>query len=336
MMDPTQFKDYYKILGLSPNADQGEIKKTFRRLAREFHPDVNKAPESERRFKDISAAYDILGDAEKRREYDTLYQYMQNGGPRSRPGARPETRGQQGFVFEFDPSGTSPEIEEIFNRFFGQKGMNNPFSRARSGGFPFFGGGLDGDASCSRSQRSGPSSCSSRSRKPETRLEITLEEAYQGCKRSIDLHTPQGNRQILVTVPPGMLDGQTLRIGGGGRGSDFPQGEVLLAISILPHRWFRLSGRDVELDLPLSPWEAALGCQVTVPTLGGQVRMRIPENSQSGKRLALRGKGLPGSPPGDQTVVLKMVIPEARSPEQIEAYQRFSREFSFDPRQGLF
>ncbi len=338
MMDPSQFKDYYKTLGVSPTADQGEIKKTFRRLAREYHPDVNKAPESERRFKDISAAYDILGDEEKRREYDTLYRYMQSGGSQSSGRARGGSDGGQGFNFEFGTGGMSPDIEEIFNRFFGAQGGQNPFSRSRSGGFPFVGGqsfGQNEGCASSRGSRCGQSA-TAQPRQPETRVEITLEEAFHGCKRTFELHTPQGTKQIMVTIPPGVTEGQTIRIGGGAKGNDMLAGERLLSVAISPHRWFRLQGRDVELDLPISPWEAALGAQITVPTLSGQVRLRIPPGSQSGNRLALRGKGLPGSTPGNQTVILRIVIPEAVSPAQIEAYQRLALECPFDPRHGMF
>ncbi|MBF8273823.1 MAG: DnaJ C protein [Magnetococcales bacterium] len=332
MMDPSQFKDYYQSLGVKPTADQGEIKKTFRRLAREYHPDVNKAPGSEARFKDISAAYDVLGDEKKRQEYDTLYRYMQNGGgSRSHAGSRPGGPTSRGFGFEFGNANMSPDIEDIFNRFFGAQGSQSPFSRARPGGSPFSGG--HGSCASECHSRANPTPQKS---KPEAQVEITLEEAFSGCKRSFDLHSPQGVKQIVVTIPAGITDGQSLRIGGGSRGKDMLTGERLISVKIAPHRWFRLLNRDVELDLPLSPWEAALGCQVTVPTLAGQVRLRIPAGSQSGQRLSLRGKGLPGSPPGNQTVLLRILTPEAVSPAQIEAYQRFSQEFSFDPRRDLF
>ncbi|MBF0133458.1 MAG: J domain-containing protein [Magnetococcales bacterium] len=334
MMDPSQFKDYYKVLGVAPTADQGEIKKTFRKLARQFHPDINKEPGSEARFKDISSAYDILGDESKRQEYDILYHHMQSGGGRSHPGVRPGGSSGQGFSFEFGTDGTSPNIEDIFNRLFGAQGSSqNPFSRARSGGFPFPGGqGADGQEGRLRgnNQRKG------REKTPEIQMDVTMEEAFQGCKRPLDVQTPQGVKQILVTLPAGIVDGQTIRIGGGSKGSDMLAGERLIKVKIVAHRLFRLTVRDVELDLPLSPWEAALGCQVTVPTLGGQVRMRIPANSQSGNRLLLRGKGLPGSPPGNQTVIVRIHTPEAVSPAQIEAYERFAQAFSFDPRGEVF
>ncbi len=333
-MDPSQFKDYYKALGVAPTADQGEIKKKFRRLAREFHPDINKAPGSESRFKDISAAYDILGDESKRQEYDMLYHHMQSGGGRPHPGGRP---GGPGFSFEFGNGGASPNIEDIFNRLFGAQGSSqNPFSRARTGGFPFPGGqGADGLEGRLRGNPMG-NNRQAREKTPEIQMDVTMEEAFQGCKRPLDVHTHQGVKQILVTLPAGIVDGQIIRIGGGSKGSDTLAGERLIKVKIVAHRLFRLTGRDVELDLPLSPWEAALGCQVTVPTLGGQVLMRIPADSQSGNRLMLRGKGLPGSPPGNQTVVLHIHTPVAASPAQIEAYERFAQAFSFDPRREIF
>lgn len=332
MMDPSQFKDYYKILGVSPAAEQGEIKKIFRKLAQKYHPDVNKDPGSETHFKEISAAYDILGDEEKRREYDTLYRYMQNPGARTRPHPGSGGASNQGFNFAFGGSGMTPDIEEIFNRFFGQPAGPNPFAQSRSGGFPFFGNtNTSGSGGHRCSSRSPHTQEATRPPKPDTQVEITLEEAFQGCKRSLEYHTPQGVKHIVVTLPAGITDGQTIRIGGGPKKLDQ---ERFIKVTIAPHRWFRLKERDCELDLPLSPWEAALGCQLTVPTLGGQVRLRIPAGSQSGQRLSLKGKGLPGTPPGNQTVLIHIVTPEANTPEEIEAYQRFAKEFAFNPRPG--
>ncbi|MBF0434048.1 MAG: DnaJ domain-containing protein [Magnetococcales bacterium] len=327
-MDPSQFKDYYKILGVPPSAGQGEIKKIFRKLAREYHPDINKNPDSEVRFKEISAAYDILGDEEKRREYDTLYQYMQNPGSRSRPQGKAGGASGQGFSFDFS-AGSSPDIEEIFNRFFGQTAGNNPFARSRSGGFPFFGNPNFSGSTGHRCGSQAGHNPEPRPAKPDAQVEISLEEAFQGCKRSLEWRTPQGVKQIVVTLPAGITDGQTIRIGGG---PNKQEPERLITVKISPHRWFRLNERDCELDLPLTPWEAALGCQLTVPTLGGQVRLRIPPGSQSGQRLSLKGKGLPGNPPGNQTVLLRIVTPGANTAHEIEAYQRFAKEFTFNPR----
>lgn len=339
MMDPSQFKDYYKILGVAPSAESGEIKKTFRRLAREYHPDVNKAPGSESRFKEISAAYDVLGDENKRQEYDTLYRYMQNGGPQSHTGRTTGSRSARqpdgGFNFEFGNSGFSGDMEDIFNRFFGAQNGQNPFSRSRSGGFAFSGGHGCGGGDAPFNSSSHCQTAHKKPPPPKTRMDISLEDAFQGCKRPMEVRLGQETKRIVVTIPPGITNGQTIRIGGGTKGSDTLPNEFLIEVNIVPHRLFRLQQRDVELELPISPWEAALGCQITVPTLGGSVRMRIPANSQSGHKLSLRGKGLPGSPAGNQTVVLRIVTPEATSPAHTEAYQQFSQKFSFNPREGF-
>ncbi|WP_372719318.1 DnaJ C-terminal domain-containing protein [Immundisolibacter sp.] len=293
-----EYKDYYKTLGVPREASGDDIKRAYRKLARKFHPDVSKEANAEARFKDVAEAYEVLKDAEKRAAYDQLGSNWQAGQGFTPPG---------GGGFEFRGGQGSSGFSDFFDGLFGR-------------GF----GGMDG------ARRRQP-----RSEDMHAKVQIALEDAYQGTTRSINLSQADGGRKrtLEVRIPTGVRAGQRIRLAGQGGGG----GDLLLEIEFAPHRLYRLEGADIYLDLPITPWEAALGATVKVPTLGGAVELAIPAGSQSGDRLRLRGRGLPTVPtPGDQYVVLKMMTPKAQTDDARELYQRLADELPFDPRRALF
>ena len=286
-----QFKDYYDTLGVSRGAPAEEIKRAYRKLARKYHPDVSKEKNAEAKFKDLQEAYEVLKDPEKRASYDQL-------GRDYRPGQqfRPPPDWEQ----HFGRSGS--------HRFSDLNGFSDFFSS-------LFGNaaGDAGDAHAAPEEEAGT-------------LEITVEEAFSGTRRRVTLREAGRSRQVDVQVPPGIGDGQSLRIGGAGRPA------LRFRIKVRSHALYAVSGKDVQVELPLAPWEAALGTKVPVPTLGGTVDLTIPPGAQSGQKLRLRGRGLPGSPNGDQFVVIKLVTPPGDTREAREAYERMKRDFKFDAR----
>jgi curved DNA-binding protein len=304
-----QFKDYYDTLGVKRGASAEEIKRAYRRLARKYHPDVSKEKNAEAKFKDVQEAYEVLKDTEKRATYDRLGRDYRPG-QQFRPPPDFEAHfgrpGGQGFS---DLNGFS----DFFSSLFGG-GLNGGSRFEGSGGF---GGGPGGFGSA------GPSEVEAGV------LEVTVEEAFSGTKRRVSIQEAGRPRQVDVQVPPGIGDGQALRIAGGAQ-----RPALLFRIKVLGHPLYSLTGKDVQVELPLAPWEAALGAKVAVPTLGGTVELTIPAGAQSGRKLRLRGRGLPGSPAGDQFVVLKIVTPAAESAQAREAYERMKRDFKFDPRAG--
>jgi curved DNA-binding protein len=329
-----EYRDYYKILGLARTATADEIKKVYRRLARKFHPDVSKEKDAESKFKEVQEAYEVLKDPEKRAAYDQLGSEWKSGQT-----FRPPPDWGSGFEFRGGPrqgrsrtqgGARAEEFEEaegfsdFFSSLFGGRGF------AGGGGSPF------GGAGASRAARD-----------HHARVDIDLDEAFHGTTRTLELKRPDlkadgtldlKTHTVRVTIPAGVTDGQLIRLAGQGEqatGGGRP-GDLYLEVHIRPHRLFQLDGRDVTLTLPITPWEAALGATVTVPTLGGGVEMRIPPNSQSGQKLRLRGRGLPGQPPGEQYIQLKVVGPPANSPEARAVYEEMKQKFSdFDPRTDL-
>jgi curved DNA-binding protein len=289
-----QFKDYYQTLGVSRGADAEEVKRAYRKLARKYHPDVSKEKNAEAKFKDVQEAYEVLKDADKRAAYDQLGRDYRSG-QQFRPPPDWEHRfGQTGGQRFSDLNGFS----DFFSSLFGAAG----------------GGGASGYA------------------QPEPeggQLEVSVEEAYAGTRRRVTIHENGRARLIDVQIPAGVTDGQALRVGGvGGRGA------LILRVKLRPHAVFVLEGKDVHVELPLAPWEAALGAKIAVPTLGGTVELTIPAGAQAGQKLRLRGRGFPGAPAGDQFVTLKLVTPSAETLQAKEAYERMRREFNFDPRAG--
>jgi curved DNA-binding protein len=329
-----EYRDYYKILGVARTATADEIKKVYRRLARKFHPDVSKEANAEQKFKEVQEAYEVLKDPEKRAAYDQLGSEWKSGEQ-----FRPPPDWGSGFEFRGGPrqrrsssargAGRAEQFEEAegFSDFFSSLFGNRGFAGA--GGSPFGG------------------AASHAARDHHARVDIDLEEAYAGTTRTLELKRPElksdgtldlKTHTVRVTIPVGVTDGQLIRLAGQGEqatGGGRP-GDLYLEVHMRPHRVFQLDGRDVTLTLPIAPWESALGATVTVPTLGGGVEMRIPPNSQSGQKMRLRGRGLPGATPGDQYIQLKVVVPPANSPEVRALYEQMKEQFpDFNPRADL-
>jgi curved DNA-binding protein len=289
-----QYKDYYEVLGVPRGAEADEVKRAYRKLARKYHPDVSKEKNAENKFKEVQEAYEVLRDPEKRAAYDQL-------GRDYRPGQqfRPPPDWSQRFGH-----GDSQRFSDLngFSDFF-----SSLFGGAAGGGT---GGGPAPDADAGH-------------------LDVSVEEAFAGTKRRVMLNEGGRSRSVDVQIPAGVSEGQSLRIAGtGGRSS------LVFRIRVRPHALYALQGRDVQIELPLAPWEAALGAKVAVPTLGGTVELTVPAGAQSGQKLRLRGRGFPGTPNGDQIVSIKLVTPAAQSAQAKEAYERMKSEFNFDPRAG--
>ncbi len=300
-----KFKDYYEVLGLTESASGDEIKSSYRRLARKFHPDVSKEKNAEERFKAINEAYEALKDPEKRKAYDDL----KRGGFRAGDDFRP-------------PPGWNP-----------QGGFGHDSTDAQSAGFSDFFESLFGGGGAGRRPQRGPSR---RGADVTARLQIDLETAFAGGEQRVSLTRSGGEQKSLdVKIPAGIQNGQTIRLAGQGEPGAAGAGDLLLEIEIPPHPRYERDGRDVLLRLPIAPWEAALGATVEVPTLAGPVGLRVPEGSATGKRLRLKGRGMPGTTPGDQYVVLEIQTPPASDEAQRRFYEQMRETFAFDPRSKL-
>jgi curved DNA-binding protein len=297
------YKDYYKILGVSRSAKADEIKKAYRKLAREFHPDKNKAKGAEDKFKEINEANEVLSDAKKREAYDSLGTNPRSGQFTPPPGwnfGGGGPRGRRGHAGA-DPGGFSDFFSTLFG---GSGGGGSPFG---DGGFDMGGGGF-GPAEDTRA-----------------RISISLEDSFSGAHRAISL---SNGRNLHVRIPKGIIPGQTIRLAEQGANG----GNLLLEVEFSPHPQFKVEGRDIQCIVNLSPWEAALGTKLPVPTLGGVVELNLPAGAQSGKKMRLKGRGLPGKTPGDQIVTLQIVTPVAKTDEDRKVYEDMSKHFNFDPR----
>ena len=293
-----EYKDYYKTLGVARDASAEDIKRAYRKLARKYHPDVSKEADAEARFKEVAEAYEVLKDTEKRAAYDQLGSNWRAG-----QGFTPPP-GWDNAHFEFHGAPGGSGFSDFFDSLFGAAGFGGP--RPRHG---------------------------TRPEHQQARVQITLEDAFHGSTRNVNLSHPGGpTRTLQVRIPKGVRAGQRIRLAGQGSGG----GDLYLEVEFAPHRLYRPQGADLYLDLPITPWEAALGATVKVPTLGGAVELSVPAGSQSGDKLRLRGRGLPGTPPGDQFVVLKIVAPKPDSEAAREAYRRLAETLPADPRRGLF
>ena len=310
-----EFKDYYKILGVDEKASQEDIKKAYRRLARRYHPDVSKEEDAEQRFKEVGEAYEVLRDKDKRQEYDQLRKMGAMGGNgqfRPPPGWESATHFEEGLGGE--------DFSDFFEAIFGRHG-NFHRSYSPGGGAQFRMRGED----------------------LHQELPLLLEEAYGGGEQVVELRVPEVDERGLIThrrrklkikVPKGSGDGQVLRIRGQGApgiGGGEP-GDLLITIRLAAHPLYSVEGRDLSLVVPVAPWEAALGAKVTIPTPGGRTRVSIPANSQAGKKLRLPGKGMPGSPPGDFYVILKVVMPEQATEKSRDLFAQLAEEVPFNPR----
>ncbi|WP_457423558.1 DnaJ C-terminal domain-containing protein [Roseateles sp. P5_E7] len=316
-----EFKDYYATLGVQRSATQDEIKRAYRKLARKFHPDVSKEADAESRFKEVAEAHEALIDPERRAAYDDISQRHVRGET-----FEPPPGWDSGFEFSgrggAGPGGQQAPSAEDFSAFF-----ESIFGRGGPGARPAAGG-----------RRQAPGS------DHHAKVMIDLEDSYRGARRTISLRVPvvdlQGHvalhdRQLEVNIPPGVREGQHLRLagqGGPGHGGE-PAGDLYLEIALKPHPQFRVDGRDVYVDLPVSPWEAALGATVAATTPSGEVHLTIPAGSIQGRKLRLKGRGLPGKPPGDLYAVLTLTLPRAGSDAAQAAYTALRAAFpDFDPR----
>jgi curved DNA-binding protein len=310
-----EYKDYYAILGVKRDAPQDEIKKAYRRLARKYHPDISKEPDAEARFKDVGEAYEVLSDPEKRAAYDKIGSNWKAGQE-----FKPPPNWDAGFQFSgggytgADFGGFSDFFEELFGRgrFTG--------SRQRSTTFRMQG------------------------ENQYAKIVIRLEDAYHGSRQTVTLsravvdkngHVRTEPHTLQITIPKGITEGQHIRLEGQGMPGigGGPSGDLFLEIAFAEHPLFHAKGRDIYYTLPVTPWEAALGAKVTVPTLGGNVELKIPHNSQGGRKLRLKGRGLStATKSGDQYVTLRIVVPEAKTEQQKKLYREMARVMPVHPR----
>lgn len=316
-----EYRDYYEMLGVTRSATADEIKKAYRKLARKYHPDVSKEANAENKFKEVQEAYEVLKDKEKRAAYDQLGANWKQGQqfrpPPDWSGNGDHFRGGRG-------AGHAPDFDEAqFSDFFSSLfGGARGFSR---------GGGFDQTGAYTRN------SAPRQGREINASVDIDLDEAFNGGSRMFEIQRPTGPQTVRVSIPAGVKESQRIRLAGQGEPglNGGPAGDLFLEVHMRPHALYQLDGRDVTLTLPIAPWEAALGASVAVPTLGGSVDMRIPAGAQSGQKLRLRGRGLPGKPPGDQYVALKVVLPPADTDEAKAVYQKMQEALPFDPRAAL-
>ncbi len=291
-----EYKDYYKILGVSRSATAEEIKKAYRTLARKYHPDVSKEANAEEKFKEVGEAYEVLRDKEKRAQYDQFGGQFRHGQSFSPP----------------------PGWEENIGGF-GKGNFSSFFEN-------MFGGGMGGgqrDAFFARGED------------VHAKITISLEDAFNGATKSI--RRPSGAAQsgtISVKIPAGIEPGKKIRLTGQGKaGMNGQAGDLYLEIQIAPHALYRLEGKDIYLDLPITPWEAALGAKITTPTLAGKISLNIPAGARSGQKMRLKGRGLPGKTAGDQFVILQIMTPPADSADAKAFYQQMAEKLPFNPRE---
>jgi len=291
-----EYKDYYGVLGVGRDAPADEIRKAFRKLARKYHPDVSKEPDAEARMKEVNEAYAVLSDPEKRAAYDQLGRGYQPGQE-----FRPPPDWDAGFEFSHHdmPGG---DFSDFFAELFGRMG-------ARAHGQDHF-----------------------------AKVLLDVEDAFLGAERQIQLRVPQVDargrvaletRTLNVKIPKGVRAGQLIRLAGQGAA-----GDLLLEVHFKPHARYRVEGRDLCVELPVAPWEAALGAVLPVALPGSTLSVRIPAGAQSGRVLRVRGKGVPADPPGDLLLTIRVVVPPADTPKARELYEQMARDLAFDPRAG--
>ncbi len=314
-----RYKDYYAVMGVERDAAQDEIKRAYRKLARKYHPDVSKEPDAEARFKELGEAYEVLKDPEKRAAYDGLGAKWQEG-----QDFRPPPDWNEGFEFhggEF--TGATPEdFSDFFDSLFGRGTTGGGFAR-----------------SSRRSYRA-------RGEDTYAKILIDLEDAYTGKSRAVTLeHTeigPDGRpsvkqRTLNVRIPKGVRQGQHIRLAGQGSpgigGGE--SGDLYLEVEFRPHRYYRVEGTDVFIDLPVAPWEAALGSSVKVRTPSGYIDLTIPANSANGRKLRLKDRGIPARQPGDLFVVVNIALPRVDTETEKAAYEAFRQAFDFKPRADI-
>ncbi|CZI32629.1 TPA: DnaJ domain-containing protein [Legionella pneumophila subsp. pneumophila] len=292
-------KDYYKIMGVSQDASEKDIKMAYRKLARKYHPDISKEPDAEERFKEMAEAYEVLKDPKKRSEYDQYLKYKefnpQNDGFTGR-----RTQEQPFQEFHFD--------SDFFETLFGHSRYQQQ---------PMTGQNYHG------------------------KITISLEEAYHGAVKNLQIPVEQGTetkmQTLKVKIPAGVKSGQQIRLAGqGGSGSGGgARGDLYLTVEVIKHPIFDVMENDIYLTLPITPWEAALGATVVIPTLAGKIDLKIPPGSQGGQKLRIKNRGLPGSPPGNQYVLLKIITPPAQTEEAKALYKKMAEVMPYNPRKTM-
>ncbi len=311
-----EYKDYYQVMGVERDATQEQIKRAYRKLARKFHPDINKESDAEVRFKEVGEAYAVLKDPEKRIAYDQLGSTWQEG-----QDFHPPPNWDQGFEFSGGDAEqfNAEQFSDFFESLYGQENAS-PRASHREFNMP----GQDSHA----------------------KIVIDLEDAYQGASRSITLKKvevgadgrPVAKEHTLnVKIPKGIRQGQHIRLakqGGAGVGQG-DAGDLYLKIEFRSHTLYHVEGADVYLDLPVAPWEAALGAKVKVPTPTGVIEMTVPENSSTGRKMRLKGRGIPGKQAGDFYVVIQIALPPANSSAAKAAYRDMEKALAFNPRSHL-
>ena len=308
------YKDYYKFLGVERTAEQKEIKRAYRKLARKFHPDVNTDAGAEEKFKEISEAFAVIGDEEQRAAYDQLW-----AKPPSGQGFRAPPNWNESYSF----SSSDPHMD--------QAGFSDFFETMfRSGQTP----------------RDFSSQFRDKGQDQHARIALDITDAFGGSTRMLSLQLPEidaagrvsfKERTISVNIPKGILAGQHIRLKGKGQSRlDSTQfSDLLLEVTFASHPVYRVDGRDIFLDLPITPWEAALGGRIEMPTPSGKVDVKIPKNARSGQKLRLKGRGIPATPPGDMFAILIIVNPPIKSEKEHEYFEQMAREMSFDPRANM-
>jgi curved DNA-binding protein len=320
-----KYQDYYETLGVSRGASQEEIQKAYRKLARKYHPDINKTPEAEEKFKRIGEAYEVLKDPEKRKRYDALGENWRAGEDFTPPpgwdffgfgrqGAETGGGGGRGFRFDFGDLGSG--FSDFFESLFGDLG----------------GAGRAGGTRRSQGRATGQDQ--------EAELTISLEDAYHGGSRTISLESGDGGiggirttRRLDVKIPPGVTDGQRLRLRGQGTYGYGGRGDLYIKIHLAPHRTFQVKGKNLEVEVPVTPSEAALGAEIEVPTVEGRAGVRIPPGIGSNKSIRIKGKGLGrGAGRGDLYARIRIEVPKDLSSEERRLYEELSRASDHNPR----
>lgn len=304
-----EYKDYYKIMGLKRDASQDEIKRAHRKLARKYHPDVSKETDAEAKFKEVGEAYEVLKDPEKRAAYDRLDPNLEAG-----QAFHPPPNWDSGFEFRGGGFTDAGGFSDFFEELFGQQGHGAQFR--------------------------------SRGQDHHAKVVVELDDAFHGATRSISLKSPEldehgqiqlKHRTLNVKIPKGIKEGQQIRLlgqGAPGMGRS-AKGDLYLEIHFKPHPFYHADGRDLHMQLPVAPWEVALGARVKVPTPAGIVDLKIPAGSNSGNKLRLKGRGIPGTPAGDIYVILSVVVPPANSAQAKAMYQDMANTLGFNPRVSM-